>query len=85
MDSLTIRKYNPADYDDVCRMVHDGTSSHIKKGISIGRKNPKVIGYFICLFIIGSFSSIMDGCIALMIGLCVHSASVYLMVCLVSI
>ena len=78
MDSVRIRKYNPADYDDVCRMVHDGTSSHIKKGITIGRKNPNVIGYLICLFIFGSFSSIMHGCIALMIGLCIHSASVYL-------
>ena len=78
MDSkITIRKYRPEDHAEVKKLVREGSNGHIKNGIMIGIKNPRVLGYLSFLFMIGSICSFYSGILALIIGLGIHSASVY--------
>ena len=74
---ITIRKYRPEDHAEVNKLVRDGSNGHIKNGIMIGIKKPRVSIYLFLSFLLGSIFSFYCGILALIIGLCIHSASVY--------
>ena len=74
---ITIRKYRPEDHAEVNKLVREGSNGHIKNGIMIGIKKPRVLGYLSLLFMVGSIWSFHSGIFALIIGLSSHSASVY--------
>ena len=74
---ITIRKYRPEDHEEVNKLVRDGSNGHIKNGIMIGIKKPRVSIYLFLSFLLGSIFSFYCGIFALIIGLSIHSASVY--------
>ena len=78
MDSILVRKYKPKDHSDVNRIFSLGNKGHIKNGLHIGRKSPRVLGYLTLLFSIGLFHSILYGCIFVLFGLLIHYLSVNL-------
>ena len=77
MDSIIIRRYKPEDHGNVIRIFSAGNNEHIKNGVTIGRKNPRVICYFILLFAVGLWYSLLYGILALNIGFSIHFASVF--------
>ena len=77
MDSITIRKYEPTYHTDVIRIFSSGNSEHIKNGINLGRKSPRVIAYCLMLmFSSGLFFSLPYVC--MIVGISVHYLSVHL-------
>ena len=79
MDSITIRKYEPKDHIHVITIFSSGNSEHIKNGINLGRKSPRVLAYcLMLLFSSGLFLSLPFVCMSLIVGTSVHYLSVYL-------
>ena len=77
-NEVTIRRYMQDDHSDVKRIFSLGVNEHIATKIRHGLGNPTVLGYLAVMFALGFVSSTFLGFFTLLMGLFLHSFTIFL-------
>ena len=79
MENVQVEKYisNAEDHKEVNRIFSQGIQEHVKYGIQVGLRNPKIHGFLILAFAIGYFNSWGHAVSYLMLALALQSFCVF--------